>query len=240
MRCVNENREVTTGIDHYLPEEPLVESHVWGRSTQLVETRVCTTHAAEPEDVNHTCEGFEVRLERACAVNFWTGEHTGPGPDTELVIRRIRSRLKEPEPFDEPRCDVETGPVGPALRLHAQEGFDLLRVLTRALKLAREQGLIAERLRLSERVRRETNDWEDNADLIAAMGVLPPPVDEEEEFEELARRNGLAPAKRKSARRPAPRRITKKRGKSSRRPSGRKERRERPVSPESPEEQHGI
>jgi len=214
-RCPEERREDTTEFDHYLPEESLVKSHVWGRSTQLVETRVCTTHAADPEDVNHTCKGFEVRLERASAVNFWSGEHTGPGPDTELVIRRIRSRTKESKRFDELRCDVDTSPVGPALRLDAQEGFDLLRVLTRALTLARDQGLCSER----KRVRRDTEDDTDVvADLRAANRALPPPRDEEEEFEELARRNRVAPAKRKSARRPASRRSTKKQGTSARQP----------------------
>src|SRR6266566_3581927 len=150
-----ERRADTTEFNQSPTGGVSMQSHMWGRSAQTVQVRVCTNHVeADPEDPNITCGGLEVRVERASAVNYWTGEHTGPEPDTELVIQRIRSRAKQPEPFDENRLDIETKPVGPALRLRAEEGFDLLRVLTRALRLAREQGLCAERKRLQ----RETDD----------------------------------------------------------------------------------
>src|SRR5512136_2939165 len=103
-----------------------MQSHLWSRSAETMAVRVCTSHAAaDPEDPNVTCEGFEVRFERASAVDDWSGDDTGRWPEIELVIRRIRSRWGEPQ-LGEVWSDIDTSTVGPALRMSSDEGFALL------------------------------------------------------------------------------------------------------------------
>jgi hypothetical protein len=208
-----------------------MESHVSARSAQTLQVRVCSNHGtAEDEDSNIGCAGFEVSLQRASDAGYWPEDGIEDSPQIDVTIQRVSSRRKESKEPPGPWLRYETFPVGPALRMTVDEGFDLLRALTRGLKLAIEQGLCSK----PERERSRAHEFHEDMKLLRQMGPSNPydfyVGEEEKDFDRLVQQNRLAQRSRSSATKASargrttrarrsrpPARATKKQGRSARR-----------------------
>ena len=179
-----------------------MQSHVWGNSSQTVVVRVCSNHGMYEFDTEADCSGFQVRLERASGAGYWPGDKTEHSPQTVVTIQRVGSRPTMGDHPPRDRDGFETLPIGPALRLTADEGFDLLRALRRALKLALEQGMYLKPKGARSRLHEGHEDkkkllgfvknveWENPYDRFRG--------DEAQAFDRLAQENRLAQAARSS------------------------------------------